>query len=841
MGANQNGNQPSPRNLTWRLLVLFLILAGVIVSLGYLYYDRQREDLVQRVFQELAAVADLKVGQIVHWAKERRGDAEVIMRRPFFVSRLHEYLKTGGMSKHLGVEIIGDLEVIRQQYGYREILVLDGALRPVLSLAGFKGSVCEPILSAARRALREGKAVFTDLHAGEAGGEIHIGIAAPLYLGTGRKTRAVGVCVLLTDPHDFLYPLIQSWPTPSATAESLLVAPGDREGVFLNELRHRKGTALRLRFPVDEESLPAAMAVRGVTGNVMGRDYRGEEVFAVIREVPGFPWRLVAKIDREEVFRDVRARAGLLTAVVVVLILAVGVALGLFQSRQQREFFRRQYEGELERRALTRHFEYLTKYANDVILMMDEQWRIVEANERVRDFYDYSPADLVGQRVTVLRPPETIPGMTEQAARIEKEGGVIYETTHLRRDGTTFPVEVSARVITVEGRRFFQAIVRDITERRRVEEALRESETRFRLLFEHMGDAAAVYEAVDDGEDFVFVDFNRAAERIEKIDRRELLGKRVTEVFPGVREFGLFAVLQRVWRTGVPEDHEDSFYRDERIAGWRRNRVYKLSSGEVVAVYEDVTARKEAEIELCRLNEELEERVRRRTEELEAANRELEAFSYSVSHDLRAPLRTIDGFAEAFLEDYGPTLDDEGRSLLERIQGGAKHLGRLIDDLLRLSRVSRAELTHETVDLSGLVKAIAGQLREDDPSREVEFLVADGIKVRGDRHLLGIAVTNLLQNAWKFTALRAAARIEFGAIGGEGERVLFVRDNGVGFDPAYKDKLFNAFVRLHRAEEFPGTGIGLATVKRIVTRHGGRVWAEGEKDRGAAFYFTLPS
>ncbi|MCX7634902.1 MAG: PAS domain S-box protein, partial [Syntrophales bacterium] len=473
--------------------------------------------------------------------------------------------------------------------------------------------------------------------------------------------------------------------------------------------------------------------------------------------------------------------------------------------------------------------------------MMDNQGRIVEANERVRDFYGYSREELIGQEVKVLSTPETLPELDWQTALIRQHGGLVYETTHRRKDGTTFPVEVSARLIAVEGHTFFQAIVRDITERRRAEAVLRESETRFRHLFENMVTAVAVYEAVGDGEDFVFVDFNRAAERIERIDRREVLGRRVTEVFPGVREFGLFAVFQRVWRTGVAEDHDISFYQDNRISGWRESRVYKLPSGEVVAVYEDVTARKQAEDEVQRLTAELEERVRRRTAELEAANRELEAFSYSVSHDLRAPLRAIDGFSQAFLEDYGDTLDEKGRDYLQKVRQGAKRMGFLIDDLLKLSRVSRAEIAYETVDLSGLVKAVAGTLQENEPSRRVEFVIAEGIAVQGDRRLLGVAITNLLENAWKFTARSETARIEFGAVTLANERVLFVRDNGVGFPGAYADKLFHAFQRLHRSEEFPGTGIGLATVRRIVNRHGGRIWAEGEPGKGAVFYFTLPS
>jgi signal transduction histidine kinase len=250
-------------------------------------------------------------------------------------------------------------------------------------------------------------------------------------------------------------------------------------------------------------------------------------------------------------------------------------------------------------------------------------------------------------------------------------------------------------------------------------------------------------------------------------------------------------------------------------------------------------ARQQAEAEIRLLNLELEGRVRERTALLEAANRELEAFSYSVSHDLRAPLRGIEGWTLAILEDYAPRLDDQGRTYLERVRTETQHMGQLIDDILSLSRASRAEMQLEPVDLSALARTIIGRLRETGPERRVEFVIQEGLTAKGDPALLEIALSNLLDNAWKFTGQRPAGLIEFGRMQREGQPVFFVRDNGAGFDQAYADKLFGAFQRLHQASEYPGTGIGLATVQRILHRHGGRIWAEAAVDRGATFYFTL--
>jgi light-regulated signal transduction histidine kinase (bacteriophytochrome) len=259
----------------------------------------------------------------------------------------------------------------------------------------------------------------------------------------------------------------------------------------------------------------------------------------------------------------------------------------------------------------------------------------------------------------------------------------------------------------------------------------------------------------------------------------------------------------------------------------------------ILAANRDVTARRQAEEEALRLNAELERRVAERTARLEAVNRELEAFTYSASHDLRAPLRGIDGFGQALQEEYGDQLDETGRRYIERIRAATKRMGQLIDDLLSLSRISQADLTHDQVDLSRLVAEICDELAAQHPDRTVAVAVEPGLTAAADPRLLRVALVNLLENAWKFTAKRADAHVEFGATRDGNEPIFVVRDNGAGFDMRHAARLFGAFQRLHHARDFPGSGIGLATVERIVHRHGGRVWAAAAVDRGASFFFTL--
>src|SRR5829696_5479516 len=503
-----------------------------------------------------------------------------------------------------------------------------------------------------------------------------------------------------------------------------------------------------------------------------------------------------------------------------------------------------------------RQFRQLFENSVDALFVHGEQGRFVDCNAEACRALGYSREELLELSVA-----HVVTHLISEEERREKKGETLWERAMqgepgrivgfdenelVRKDGSTFPVEVGVGAIEYGGQRMIFASARDISERKRAEDALKEGEAKYRTLVEQIP-AVTYIEELDVGEpEWNMVYVSPQVVSLLGYSPEEYMSKpKIWEelLHPDDRE-RVLAEDARTERSGEPFRVQYRIFTRNGDVAWIRDEAILVRDEEGSPLFwqgvmYDITDQKRAEEEVRRLNEELEQRVRQRTAQLEAFNSELEAFSYSISHDLRAPLRAIDGFSQILLQDYGDKLDTEGKSYLRRVSAASRRMGQLIDDLLDLSHMTRGRMRRERVNLSTLAQAIVEEFRNTQPEHDVEVILEEGLVANGDESLLRAVLENLLGNAWKFTKNQPHPRIEFGLLKHGDTPTYYVRDNGIGFEMAYVDKLFGAFQRLHSVSEYEGTGIGLATVQRIIHRHGGRVWAKGEVGRGATFFFTL--
>ena len=593
---NQNRQKPP---VPWPYIGIFFIIILIVLVLGYAYYKYQKDRTITEKENELSAIADLKVSQIEIWRKERLGDGNTIRDNAPFESQLTDYIKSGTSENR--EELLKWMTSLTVNFDYRSVLLLDKNLKVKLSVPAGDSITGANMRSFVPDLLKNHNVILSDLHTAAVVDFIHLDLLIPLFSINNIDTITDGILLIRIDPERILYPIVTSWPTPGRTSESLIVRLENDSVLYLNNLRHQDNTALRLKIPVSDEHLPAASAVKGIEGSVQGKDYRDVPVLASLRKIPGSPWFLIVKTDREELFAPLKTEMFRVLIIIFLFIVTIGSMIVLLWRNQKISYYRGKYEVELDRLALIKHFDFILKYANDIILLMDQDFVIIEANDRALETYQYSRNELIGMSVKKIRAPETLLLFKDHIRLIEEKGFATYETIHRRKDKTDFPIEISARVVSIEGEKYFQSIGRNITERKLVEATLKESEAKFRKIFED-----SPLGMVMTGKDFRILRANTTFCKMIGYNEEELIDNTFREITHPDHISGDEISIMRLVKEDIPiYKTEKRYIHKDGIVFWASTTLSLIrdNNGNVqffLAMVEDITSRRQAADEVER-------------------------------------------------------------------------------------------------------------------------------------------------------------------------------------------------------------------------------------------------
>lgn len=796
------------RRFAWRLVGLAMVLTTAISGTAFLFLRHQRATVREHVQADLNTVADLKVTQIVNWRNERLSDARFFAKAAFVGRDIYAFLDNPA-DPAARAEVLHWLDLIKAGFRYEYVGLLNRRLQPLLSVPEGADACCPLTHEQAAFQFGDEQTVVVDLHRGKGDDDVHMSILLRVFPPSGTTApspsaavRPIGIILLRLDPHQFLYPLVQSWPAPSRTAEILLVRREQQDVVFLSQLRHEPAHAMGLRIPLTRTNVPAVRATLGESGLVSGEDYRGVPVVAAIRAIPDSPWFLVAKIDQEEFYAPLRWQAILAALVAGGLLLSAGLGVTMLWRQRTEELLRRELNTERELKIWAERFRHLMDHANDIILLTDQQWRIADVNQRALQTYGYSREEL--QRLTLpeLRTPASRAEFSRHAALLEQQGHAVFESEHQRKDGSAFSVEVSARLVEIGGECCKLAIIRDVTGRKLAEAELRETRDFLASLLDYANAPIIVWDP-----NFRINCYNRAFERLTGRRAAEVLGRELAFLFPpDHRVWALDHVLratagEHLEGAEIPIQHTDG---SVRMLLWNSAVVRNPGDQRVLATIaqgQDITERLEAEAAL-------------RTS-LEEKTTLLKEVHHRVKNNLQVVMSLLNLQAAR-------VTNPEVLATLQDTRQRVRSMALLHETLYRSDNLARVNLAVYVESLCAPLWRAQGRVSQ---RVRLDLRVAD-VSVGLEQAVpCGLLINELVSNALKHAFPdERAGRITVEICRGAGDLRLTVADNGVGLSPQFD---------LRRADT-----LGLQLVFLLAGQLHGTV--ECQRNDGTAFHVTMP-
>jgi len=874
-------------NIRIKLITILVVLCTLLsVSLSLVYFITAKITLTQEVLNRLDSVATIQRNRIENQVEHNIERLRLVASRTQLRITLNKYI---GNPQPAFVEkilrILHDAQASIPSFKNITLFDLDGKeLISTNASSDIDTAMSGKLLASSKLGFSADTLVLREDQ------NLHIYLSGPLLL----NQKLIGIILIESDAESIVSS-IQDYTGLGSTGESMLTKRlNNNQALYLTPLRFDKTAALTRVTSLQDQNSPIAIAILSGQQQIPeAQDYRGRAVFAAARTVRNTGWNLVIKMDKEEAYSPASNLVKFFS-IVLLIVLTIIIAISILFSRslanpilaltntarailagnyhsrvqissndeigQLASVFNtmtdsiveknNELQAQIDFRINTEKTLQLQKRRNELVLstsqdgfwVMDLDGNIKEVNEAYCTLLGYSKDQLTTMNIRDIHDNNNLLQITSWLDNIILKGYYQFETRQQKADAKFLDLEISASFATIENEQFVFAFARNITERKRTEVELAQYRDHLEELVasrtSRIKEQAQLLEQIHDSiivtdMDGFVTSWNHGAERQFGYSSSKAVGQHISFIYPTAdHKFLQNEIITPVKQNGEHEievkllkSNEEEFFATLSLSVLFNDEGNPKG---IISYALDITERRKSE-----------SLYQNKSEALKAAYKELESFSYSVSHDLRAPLRSIDGFSLALLDDYDNLLDETGKDYLCRVRKASQHMGNLIDDMLLLSRVTRKNMTYKDINLSEMAKEIATTLNQINEPYKVKFIVADTIFAYGDASLIHIVLDNLLGNAWKYTSKKRHPLAEFGAFNKNGQTIYYVKDNGDGFDMKYVAKLFTAFQRLHKADEFEGTGIGLATVARIIKRHGGKVWAKSILHEETTVYFTL--